>query len=320
MIERYIERLRNPRAPGTGCHSWIMSTANLGIMSRQDPQQIHDEIRQVMPSGTRLVSDKEITDAIIKALRDYQGGIYTPQPRPAPVVNDGKAALQRILEQGLYNDEVDIWESSPVRIWVEPKDHPLLLLSTLYAPDDLIFIGERHLAGILGDTIRTVSEWEDHFRNGGVTAPHIIPNPLTGIPAPKKGGEGDTLRGDSNIKEYRYCVVEFDDLGREDQIRFWGAASLPIMALIDSGGKSIHAWLQVSKLAEVNTQNDWGEKIKRHLYDRLLTPLGVDAACSNPARLSRLPGHFRKEKQAMQRLIWLSDEGKSVCRKNLKHS
>ncbi|HNS91236.1 MAG TPA: hypothetical protein PKJ72_14455, partial [Deltaproteobacteria bacterium] len=111
---------------------------------------------------------------------------------------------------------------------------------------------------------------------------------------------------------YRYCVVEFDDLSREDQIRFWSSAHLPIVALIDTGGKSIHAWLQVSKLAEVRTLDEWDEQIKVRLYEKLLIPLGVDPQCKNASRLSRLPGHFREEKNSMQRLLWLSREGRRL--------
>lgn len=312
-LDRYLGNLSNPRRPGTGCHSWIMSTANLGILSGKDPNEIHNEIRLSIPEGSRLIKDREIADAINKALSDHQSGTYTPRPRPAPTVKDGKAALQRIISKGTYSDEVDVWEASPRRIWVEPKDCAALLLSTLYASDDLVWIGDRHQAGILGETIKTAADWIDHFKNGGATAPHIILNPLTGTPAPKKSGDGETLRGDGNVKEYRFCMVEFDNLAREDQIRFWSSVKLPIVALIDSGGKSIHAWLQVSMLAQVSTPDQWQSKIKQRLYDSLLSPLGVDAACSNPARLSRLPGHFREEKGAWQRLLWLSPEGRPVC-------
>jgi hypothetical protein len=165
----------------------------------------------------------------------------------------------------------------------------------------------------MGNTIRTASEWITYYRGGGKTAPHILINPLTGIPTMKKTGDGETLRGDGNIASYRYCMVEFDGLNREHQIRFWSAVKLPIVALIDSGGKSLHAWLDVSKLATVTTSEQWQSEIKVRLYDRLLTPMGIDGACSNPARLSRLPGHYREEKSAWQKLLWLSREGRSVC-------
>jgi len=185
----------------------------------------------------------------------------------------------------------------------------IILLETLFKPDALVFIGDRHDS----DIIRTAKEWIQEFRNGGAVAPFIIINPLNGIPVPKKTGDGNTLRGDANVSEYRFCMAEFDNLSREDQIRFWSTVKLPIVALIDSGGKSIHAWIDVQKLATVETAEQWESEIKSRLYDRILTPMGIDSACSNPARLSRLPGHYRKEKQSWQRLLWLSSEGKPIC-------
>ncbi|MEI7672284.1 MAG: hypothetical protein WCK00_09250, partial [Deltaproteobacteria bacterium] len=220
-------------------------------------------------------------------------------------VNDGKVALQKIINQGKITDEADLWETSPRRLWEEPKDDPGLLLSTLYDPTDLIWIGERHEAGVTGDTIRTAAEWTTHFKNGGKSGPHIIPNPMTGQEGTTKDGK-PSFRSDNTVKTYRFCLVEFDDLPREDQIRFWSAARLPVVCLIDSGGKSIHAWLDVQKRATVTTAEQWQLHIKTNLYDQLLTPLGVDSSCSNASRLSRLPGHYRTEKGNYQRLLWLS--------------
>lgn len=314
---RYADNLTNPRPPGTGCHSWIMSTANLGVMAGKDPQEIHHDLRRVIPPGTRRISDREISDAINKAMGDLKAGSFVPRPRPEPVVKDGRAARQRIIDQAKITTEADLWEASPVRLWDEPQGDPALLLETLYEPTDLVWIGDRHQAGVLGDTIRTAGEWITHFKRGGKTGPHIIPNPLTGAPATKKTGDGATLRGDGNISSYRYCIAEFDNLSREDQIRFWSAGKLPIIALIDSGGKSIHAWLDVQKLAQVETAEQWQSEIKTRLYDRILSPLGVDTACSNSARLSRLPGYFRGEKRAWQKLLWLSPGGRPIC-SNLK--
>jgi hypothetical protein len=119
-LARYQDNLANPRPPGTGCHGWILSTANLGIMSGKDPHEIHDEIRRVIPQGTRRISDKEITDAVNKALSDHQGGTFIPRPRPAPVVKNGKEALQRIINSAKITTEVDLWEASPIRLWEAP--------------------------------------------------------------------------------------------------------------------------------------------------------------------------------------------------------
>lgn len=310
--DRYQAALANIPPPGCGCHPGLLSPANYGVLAGIDPDQIFADIRHAIPAGDRQIPDREILDAIKKALADHQGGTFIPRPRPQPVVQDGKTALRRIIAQGTITDEVDLWEASPIRLWSTPQDDPVLLLETLYAPTDLVFIGERYDAGILGDTIRPASEWITYFRAGGQTAPHLIPNPLTGLPAPKKTSDGETFRGDGNVKTFRCCVVEFDALARTEQIRFWSAVALPILALIDSGGKSIHAWLDVAKLATVETAGQWEAEIKTRLYDCLLTPIGVDSACSNTARLSRLPGHYRTEKTPISGCCgWRLREGRS---------
>lgn len=311
-LDRYQESLKKRTAPGEGCHGWLLATANHGTVAGLNGDQMFTDLRKAIPQGTRRITDCEITDAIRKALSDYNGGMFTPRPRPKPVVSDGKAALQRIIDKAKITTEVDLWEASPVRLWEKPQSDAILILETLWDPNDLIWMGDRHQAGIVGDTIRTAREWITYLQNSGKTAPHIIPNPLTGSAAMKKAGDGETYRGDGNVSSYRKAMAEFDGLCREDQIRFWSTAKMPIVALIDSGGKSIHAWLDVQKLSKVVTAEDWQQQIKIRLYDQILTPLGVDSACSNPARLSRLPGHYREEKQAWQRILWLSRDGRPI--------
>lgn len=314
LTEHYIDALNRIPAPGAGCHPALLGVANLGILAGMPAENLFQDIRQAIPVGRRRITDKEITDAVRKAMSDHHtDGPFIPRHRPAPIVSDGQKALRRIIESATISDETDLWEASPLRLWEEPKYDPLLLLDVLFDPTDLVWIGDRHEPGILGKTIRTAEAWIDHFRNGGVTAPHIILNSLSGEPAPVKSGDKETLRGDACVKDFRYCLVEFDSLSHEEQICFWSAVKLPVAALIDSGGKSIHAWLDVQKLARVDTPEQWATEIKGRLYDRILAPLGVDSACSNPSRLSRLPGHLRSEKKSYQRLLWLSPEGQTIC-------
>jgi hypothetical protein len=309
--QRYYNALEQSPAPGQGlgCHNHLLKIANYGARAGIEPQTMFEDIRCHIPKGTRSVFDKEIQDAVNRAMTDYNGGTFTPKARSVSIVKDGAAALRGIINQSPIKDEADVLEKSPIRLWGEPKDDTVLFLFTRFEQDDLIFIGDQYDDGILGDTIRTRDEWIVFFQTGWVTKPFIIINPLSGIPAPMKSNpDKASHRGDNNVIRYRYALVEFDNLSREDQLRFWTAAKLPIVALIDSGGKSIHAWLNVEKLAPVTTAEEWESNIKNRLYDRLLTPLGVDTGCSNPSRLSRLPGHFREEKSKYQRLLWLSEK------------
>ena len=95
-IDRYTDNLKNPRSPGTGCHSWIMSTANLGTFAGLSGDKIFNDIRKFIPSGNRRIPNKEIGEAIQKALSDYRGSTFTPRSRPAPVVKDGKTPFRRL--------------------------------------------------------------------------------------------------------------------------------------------------------------------------------------------------------------------------------
>lgn len=312
VLDHYNDALHSIPAPGAGCHPSLLGVANLGVRANLDPEQIFNDIQRSIPQGGRRVPNNEILKTIQKALRDHQGGAFIPRPRLKPVVRDGRNALHKIISQAKISDEVDLWELSPIRLLDDPAADTALLLETLFKPNEMLFIGDRYNPGIINKTIRKVKDWIRYFQTGGKTAPFIIINPLTGRAAPAKGDDKETLRGDLCVKDFRYCLIEFDNLNHEDQVKFWSAVKLPIVALIDSAGKSVHGWIDVQRLSKITTPEQWQSQIKGRLYDRILRPLGVDTTCSNPARLSRLPGHLRK-KEAMQKILWLNSTGKPIC-------
>lgn len=313
LKNRYDDRLRNFPSPGSGRHFELLGVSTVGIMAGVTPEQIHSDIRAAIGSNQPM-PDREIQAAISKAIADHSAaGSYHPPPKTAPLIKDGRAAQKRIIESGTIGSTADLWEASPYRLTDRVESDPMTALSVLFEPGDFVFIGERRADGIVGQTIRRAEDWIKYFQAGGKAGPFTIINPFTGKAAPRKDGTGKlTYRGDGSIAAYRHCLVEFDTLSREDQIRFWSAAKLPIRALIDTGGKSIHAWLDVSKLSNVSNCEDWNREIKIKLYEKILVPLGVDRACCNPSRLSRLPGCPRDGKY--QRLLWLSPEGREVFR------
>ncbi len=312
ISSRYADALGNIRPPGCGCHPDLLRVANYGVMAGRPPEDIHADIREAIPPGARKVPDREISAAIEKAMADHgKGGGYIHR-KAEPVVKDGNAARDRIIKQARITEEADLWDSSPIRLWDAPDRDAALFLEKVFRPADRVWIGERTDPGIPGVNIRTAAAWIEHFNSGGTSGPFIIINPLSGKPATIKGGDAETYRGDNNVVDFRHGLAEFDNIRREEQLRFWASVKLPIVALVDSGGKSIHAWIDVKHLADVGSLESWQQQIKRRLYDGSLAPLGVDPACSNPARLGRLPGHFRKEKNAYQKILWLSPEGRTI--------
>jgi hypothetical protein len=305
ILEKYRKALGEIPAPGGGgCHTSLLGAANLGIMAGLTDGQLLPDIRANIPQGKRNVPDNEITAAIKRARMDCQPfdgatDYRPPQCAPPKPIEEAKPEyLQYLIEKGKGQTEADFWEASPIRLYDDPAQDARLLLETLYRPDDMLFIGER-----FSKEVRPAAEWIKHIvKHGTKGLPHIIPNPVTGQQHPDKSGKL-SFRCDNAIKDFRYAVVEFDNLSREDQLAFWKAIPLPIAALIDSGGKSIHGWIEVGN---VQTTEQWEQLIENKLYKHYLIPLGVDPACRNEARLSRLPGHFRSEKGNWQKLLYLN--------------
>lgn len=319
LLDRYREKLATlPASGGGGCHPTLLGVASLGAMAGLSTEDMFRDLRDQV-HGERNVPDREIQAAIDKAVRERAAGIAAKLPRggvgcreSTPRAFDGPAALRRIIEQGRGVSEADIHERSPIRIDWEAEEDSFRILDALYEPDDVLFIGMRECRPALGRNIRMAAEWVSAFRQGrpGDHQPHIIPNPLTGKPGPTADGTGETLRGDACVARFRFAVVEFDSLPREDQLAFWWAVRLPVVVLVDSGGKSVHGWVRVQG---IGCATDWARVVERHLFKDLLEPLGVDPACKNESRLSRLPGHFRKEKNAWQQVLYLAPEGKAVA-------
>lgn len=312
-VKKIVDYFLPEPGRGAGCHNGLLGLGNLAAKAGLTRGQAFEYIRKRIPEGNRHVSDREIRDAVNKAYNEAGKETEKPYIKTKPAVRDGSAVLHNIIQQATIRDEASICKASPIPItW--PHEEDAIHFLKVFPADALIFIGDRLEPGIVGRNIRTAAEWINFFKKGGKAGPFFIVNPLSGKPALTRTGDKETYRGDGNIKSFRHCLIEFDNISREDQLAFWSVIKLPIKALIDTGGKSIHGIIDVQKLAAVQTMEDWQTHIKMRLYDEILIPMGVDGACKNPARLSRLPGCFRPGKGKMQRLLWLSHEGREVAR------
>lgn len=113
--------------------------------------------------------------------------------------------------------------------------------------------------------------------------------------------DGEGVRNE-NVTEFRYALVECDDMPQAKQLALIRALNLPCAAIVDSGGKSVHAVVKVGArdLAEYRERVDF---LFRTCMDN---GLKVDTQNKNPSRLTRLPGVMRNGRKQ-----WLigTDEG-----------
>ncbi|CAB4186570.1 AAA domain containing protein [uncultured Caudovirales phage] len=107
-------------------------------------------------------------------------------------------------------------------------------------------------------------------------------------------------RSNDNVSSYRHVLVEWD--GKEDgsdkpeQRARIEASGLPVTLLIDSGKRSIHAWVRV----DAKTREEWDNR-----RDRIFADLGCDEKNKDVARVSRCAGAIRivNGEPVVQRLL-----------------
>lgn len=299
FTDRYRTALGSIPAPGgAGCHTALLSVANYGILSGIEPEQLHRDIRTAIPQGGRFVPDKEIHEAIKKAASDieiksdyrgsYKFNICIPEKPKQIILAD---YTQKLIDRAADVDEAYIWELSPVRLTDDPLNDWRLLIEMLFKPSDFVFIGD-----LYSTQIRAAEAVLMDKEPAGM---YICPNPFN--PQGK--------RQDSDVVEFRYCIVEFDNIPIDQQLKFWAMIPLPVAALIFTGNKSIHALIELSG---INSLEDWNRIVKAELYSKRLAPLGVDTACGNPSRTTRTPSVPRGDN--MQKLLYLNPEpnGKAI--------
>lgn len=303
-LERYKDALAEiPASGGGGCHSALLGIANRGRIAGVSPDRIAEDLGAHV-HGARRIPRSEIDAAISKAFDESPHAPFrsaTPRPRV-----DGEKLFNAIVNRGAGFKKADLRKASPIVINWEPESDAIEVLTRLYEPDDRLFIGVRHDAS--AGQVLPVREWIKRLKQDLEVPEHVILNPLTGKQGHTKDGKL-SYRADSCVEQFRFAVVEFDGIPLEQQIQFWAGAPLPIVALVSSGGKSIHGWIRI----DAANVDEWTLRVESNLF-AILRAIGADPACKNEARLSRMPGHFRAETQNWQRLLYLDPVGGPITR------
>lgn len=176
-----------------------------------------------------------------------------------------------------------------------------LFLRATFDPDDIVSIAPGTVDLDTGRTIPehggvntlTRDQWLARAdERGGI---HRVFSSRHGLYArinPLRRASGGT---DADVTDLRHVLVESDALPKPEQERILRTSGLPIAALIDSAGASIHAWVRV----DATTREDYDAR--REKIWAALPGFQIDKANKNPSRFSRCPGGLRGD--AVQRLL-----------------
>jgi len=316
-LAKYQERLSALPLQKGERNARLLGITNLGTLAGLTDERMVAEIHA--SSGAPPLSEAEIRHALktsrrsVTQLSDAPASVFrpwTPAPKPPPRLGSGAATyVSRMIAEGRGTTSETLRSVSPVQIPREPVLQSCAFLREMYKPNDLLFMGGTKDHGIKDVNILPAIEWSARSAHG--LSQLAIANPLTGCVGQTKEGKASYRCGEC-VAQHRYALVEFDAMPLADQAAFWGgvirSGGLPLRSLTYSGGKSIHALLQI----DGRTVEEWTEIVQTILY-AVSNPesppyLRADAACKDPCRLTRLPGVMRHDKGRRQSLLWLSQE------------
>lgn len=175
-----------------------------------------------------------------------------------------------------------------------PAEQLTRYLSALFDPEDVVgYVTEaferdgRWTPAGKGGYTRTAGELIEQLAKYGDDLSYTIgqPNAEAGAWIRFNPLDGGGVRND-NVAEFRYALVESDEMEPGRQMAIMRALELPIAAVVHSGNKSVHAIVRVDA-------KDYDEYRKRvdFLYQTCRdNGLKLDTQNKNPSRLSRMPG------------------------------
>ena len=94
---------------------------------------------------------------------------------------------------------------------------------------------------------------------------------------------------DKNVTRFSYALAEADTMPIEDQKKLLINLKLPIAALVESGGKSVHAIVKI----DASDETEYKQRVSFLFSELAKRNYIVDTNNKNPSRLSRLPGAMR---------------------------
>lgn len=120
--------------------------------------------------------------------------------------------------------------------------------------------------------------------------------------SPKGSGKGGAFR-DVDVVRHRNLLLECDNLTIEEQVTLFARLKLPLVSMVTSGGRSVHALVRL----DAPSLEEFKQNAKKLLFR--LRVFGIDRSNSNPSRMTRLPGGVRKlggVGEGKQRLLYLN--------------
>lgn len=197
-----------------------------------------------------------------------------------------------------WDDLIDCDGEAPKE--TKPGSDTIKFLETLFHPDEHVnFVTSARLTdkgkytpADRGVSALTCGQLIERMKSGDVTDAIGDYNTEAGVWVRINPVDGKGV-ADENITDFRYALIESDELGLNEQLKKIYELRLPCATIVSSGGKSVHALVRIN----AKDQETYTREV-RFLHDTLKEAgFKVDTANKNPGRLSRLPGVLRGDQR-----------------------
>jgi len=267
LSQKTVALLQTPPQPGE-THAWLPRVAG-GLCRLMDARTCFRFLRQCCDKYVhhRVVPDREIQAAV-----DFVYGKTPGLPAHKPYAwpdQDPEMVVRILLETpAIFDPQCDTG--------LRAAD----VLPRLFQPGELVCTGPDSNTALIRPLEQSLADAHLHQ--------FIVVNPMRGSRNVNKSGD-PSVRCQNNVLPRRHLVVEFDDLtiSKRQQSRLISklAQFLPLILVVDSGGKSLHAWFRVEHLG-VRDQAS---------FFAVACLLGADPSRWDTSGWLRMPGGLRVE-------------------------
>ena len=235
-----------------------------------------------------------------------------PKPKPSRAVEDCVEAGRR----GLCTSSAAVMALSPVDVrHMDAGAQRRAQLGAMFDRPDLqalpVGIAPHSGAWIprAGHDFMPVADWLSDGARLATAGELVKINPFTGASENRADGK-QHLATNATVAAFAHALMEFDEMPLSDQCAFWYGAltlyRLPVVALVYSGGKSIHGVVRVD--CATRAEFDKAADLARRTFATSPNPsMRLDVqSLALPIAGARLAGCVRADTRRAQRLLYLA--------------
>jgi hypothetical protein len=272
--------------PGSGgTHRWLAQIA-AGLANTLPADACFKFLRQCCDQDVahRRIPDREIEGAVELA---YGGCAKRPEQNFGRQPIAWPDPIPEVIQRTTMAKEPPLFDPS-ASTGLKPGD----VMAALFRPTELVCTGADSEHAVVRPVEEAVSDAH--------TLQFICVNPMRGLVAVNHSGR-PSVRCQNNVALRRFLVAEFDDasLTKAQQALLVTAlaAAAPLAMVVDSGGKSLHAWYAVEAMARQDQAR----------FFALACVLGADPTRWDICGWLRMPGGLRTKPdgaQVRQRILY----------------